>query len=238
MAASESTGPSLRTFIASVIHELRTPLSALSTEVEIALRRERSPATYRDALARISQQAAELIELTGDLAVFGDPDAFRGLSEATTDLSALATELSQHYDPGLVLVAITPDNIHVAGDTKLLTRAFRLLLDHAVHYRGPGSPVHLRTATGEVDDAPGSVDLILDASEPRFSPRTWHYLTTDEFDREQIGRAGLIRLRTASNIVRMSGGAVTVHGPEGPVRVRLRLRVKSGTLPDQSTANP
>jgi hypothetical protein len=44
----------------------------VADEVEFALRRERSPAAYRDALARVAVTIAELVDLTGDLALLGD----------------------------------------------------------------------------------------------------------------------------------------------------------------------
>ena len=50
----ESLSEQLEAFAAAVAHELRTPLAALSGEVDVALRRERSAAAYRDALVRIA----------------------------------------------------------------------------------------------------------------------------------------------------------------------------------------
>ena len=68
----EPPSEQLEAFAAAVAHELRTPLAALSGEVDIALRRERSAAAYRDALARIAASVAELVELTGDLTFLGE----------------------------------------------------------------------------------------------------------------------------------------------------------------------
>ena len=65
--SAQEPAEQLEAFAAAVAHELRTPLAALSGEVDIALRRERSAAAYREALARIAASVAELVELTGDL---------------------------------------------------------------------------------------------------------------------------------------------------------------------------
>ena len=46
----------LQTFAASVVHELRTPLAAVSGEIELALLRDRTPAAYREALERIADR--------------------------------------------------------------------------------------------------------------------------------------------------------------------------------------
>jgi two-component system OmpR family sensor kinase len=49
-----------RRFTAELSHELRTPLTRISTQAELALRRERDPATYRDALDAILSSARQL----------------------------------------------------------------------------------------------------------------------------------------------------------------------------------
>lgn len=221
VAESDGASQALRTFAASVVHELRTPLSALSGEVELALRRDRSPAAYRDALTRIAQQAAELGDLTDDLALLGDPERFRALSMATTDLRALTTQLSLRYDPGQVLIAIAPDNIRVAGEQALLARAFRLVLDHAVRPHGHRLPVRLRPASPDPADAAA---LVLEATTPGFSRRTWHHLTARHGDCEWEGGTGLLRLRTASGIAQLSGATMSVDGDDGSVCVRINLR--------------
>jgi two-component system heavy metal sensor histidine kinase CusS len=223
----ESARQARRNFTAAVLHELRTPLSALSSEVEVALRRSRTPSAYREVLARVAEQAAELVELTGDLALFGDPDAFRGAGDATTDLEGLMGLLSLRFDSAMVVVCPAPANLRVAGASSMLARALRLILDHAVRYRGPGSPVRFRAVTDTAAKLVPGVDLVLDAATPGFSRTTWHYLIHDEFDSELIGRSGLMRLQAASHVIRMSGGSIEVEGPDGAARVIVRLPLVS-----------
>lgn len=57
----EPASDDLEILAAAVAHELRTPLAALSGEVDVALRRDRSPADYRAALVRIAAAVAELV---------------------------------------------------------------------------------------------------------------------------------------------------------------------------------
>ena len=56
-----------RRFAASASHELRTPLAAIQGEVEVALRRERAPEAYQQALATVGSHAREMTSLIGDL---------------------------------------------------------------------------------------------------------------------------------------------------------------------------
>src|SRR2546429_1738209 len=47
-------------FSAELSHELRTPLARMLTEVELALRRERTPSEYAEALRVVEQNARAL----------------------------------------------------------------------------------------------------------------------------------------------------------------------------------
>lgn len=218
-AESDGNSRELRTFAASLVHELRTPLSALTGEVELALRRERTPAAYREALSCIARQAAELADLIEDLALVGDPERLRALSTASTDLRELTTQLSARYDPSQAVIAIAPENIRVAGDQALLARAFRLLLDHALRPHGHRLPVRLRVAP----DGSDAAALLLEAASG-FSRRTWHHLNARRVDTGWEGGTGLLRLQTASRIAESTGATVTVEGDDGLVCVRINLR--------------
>jgi signal transduction histidine kinase len=58
-----------RRFVADASHELRTPLAALRTELELALRRERTPAELEQALRSAAEETQRLCELAEDLLV-------------------------------------------------------------------------------------------------------------------------------------------------------------------------
>ena len=58
-----------RRFVDDASHELRTPLAALRTELELALRRQRSPAELQQALASAAEETDRLSQLAEDLLV-------------------------------------------------------------------------------------------------------------------------------------------------------------------------
>ncbi|NRA64483.1 MAG: HAMP domain-containing protein [Pseudobacteriovorax sp.] len=57
----------LRRFSGDVSHELRTPLAVLRGEAELALRRERSPEEYQEALRTIVKEAGQMSTIVEDL---------------------------------------------------------------------------------------------------------------------------------------------------------------------------
>jgi signal transduction histidine kinase len=213
-----------------MVHELRTPLSALSGEVEIALRRDRSLAAYRQALTRIADRVTELVDLTGDLAVLGNPADAHTLEFRTASLDAALASVARRYDP-MSAVHLTiesgPPQVRVIGDENLLTRALKLLVEHALRHRHDGAWVRLRARRPDgIDPELTSVDLILDATPLGFSQRTWHHLGAEES--EPAHAPGLLRLRTAARIVRDCGGSLDVQYSEGSASVHIRLRGACG----------
>lgn len=63
----ERTATSQRQFLADASHELRGPLTVLSTEVELALRRPRSAAEYEQTLQQVAVDTARLVALAEQL---------------------------------------------------------------------------------------------------------------------------------------------------------------------------
>ena len=63
-----------RRFVADASHELRTPLAALRTELELALRRRRTPAELEGAMRSAAEETERLSQLAEDLLVLARAD--------------------------------------------------------------------------------------------------------------------------------------------------------------------
>ena len=63
-----------RRFVADASHELRTPLALLRTELELALRRPRSPAELEEALRSAAEETERLSRLAEDLLLIARAD--------------------------------------------------------------------------------------------------------------------------------------------------------------------
>lgn len=63
-----------RQFVADAGHELRTPLSMLHTEIELALRHPREAAELRAALVSAHEETVRLVRLTEDLLLLARTD--------------------------------------------------------------------------------------------------------------------------------------------------------------------
>lgn len=226
MHRGEPTDRQFQLLAAAVAHDLRTPLSALSGEVELALRRERSPAAYREALSRIADRVTELLELSSDLADLAQPAAPGPRSAPALRLEATLAAARERYCTtarGAVVVDIDTA-VTVAGDEKRLVRALTLLIDHAVRHRGQSTGIFLRCqAPAEGRDAEW-VDLLLSAAPSGFAAGAWLQLRAEPAAEERAYASGLIRLRTAAHLVGDCGGSLHVTSTDGVESLCIRLR--------------
>jgi signal transduction histidine kinase len=213
----EPAAPELRAFAAAVVHELRTPLSALSAEVDIALRRERPAAGYREALERIRRRVTELIEFSGDLAWLGQPPAFSS-EPRTASLESLLTSIVQRSATTDVVIDRDIAGVRVQGDELVLTRGIWLLVEHAHRYRHEDAVVQVLVPRS--DPPITRVSIVITATPPGFAAGAWDCLRNRPA--HGVSAGDILRLRAAGCIAREVGGAFDVGSEGGGVTVRLR----------------
>jgi len=142
-----------RRLTADVSHELRTPLTALRGEIEVALRAERTPREYQQALGSALEEVERLTAMTEDLLLItrAESGALRP-ERRHTDLDGLVRAVLHRLDrrcdeKGVVLeCAFGLTHAPVVVDPELATRALSHLLDNAVRFSPPGGRVRVETA--------------------------------------------------------------------------------------------
>jgi signal transduction histidine kinase len=134
--------------LASAAHELRTPLTVLRTEVDLALRKQRSNDELREALREVRDDVDRLGKLAGALL---DLQAVRhlGFDRTSGDLGALVREASAGLrtvaEARRIELAIHADAEAPARfDERALRQAVDNLLGNALKHAPAGSTVDLR----------------------------------------------------------------------------------------------
>ncbi len=133
----------LRAFTANAAHELQTPLTALQGHVELALRRERDPESYRETLHLLDRRLGGLVQTLRALLTLTRLDRDASLDRSPVDLSTLAADEAESFravaaDKGVALTVETEDAVWVNGQPDLLREAVRNLVDNAVKYTPEG----------------------------------------------------------------------------------------------------
>jgi heavy metal sensor kinase len=136
-------------FLADASHELRTPVAALVTAVEVSLRLPRAAEAYRGTLesclsdARLLRQLVERLmeqcradELSHDEPT-EDVDLAPLLTQCADQAAVLAREL------GVAVRADVPPSLHLTTQPQRLRSVVTNLLSNAVEYNRPGGRVEL-----------------------------------------------------------------------------------------------
>lgn len=151
----------LRQVSSDVAHDLRTPLLRLRNQLE-------QVGTVDGAAAKAIEQGDALLALFASILRIAEVESgtlSRGF--VAIDLSALATDLGESYQPafadgGRDLCWSIEDGIAVSGDRELIAQALINLLDNARIHTPPGAKVLLALEAGDdwarlsvADDGPG-----------------------------------------------------------------------------------
>ncbi|HWO67699.1 MAG TPA: ATP-binding protein [Umezawaea sp.] len=138
-----------RDFVANVSHELKTPVGALALLAEAVLDAVDDEEQVRRFSAKIMQEATRLGTLVTELIALSRLQGAEKLPELTavevdTVVSeALGRSRLGAESAGIAISSDEPAGLVVEGDRMLLVTALSNLLDNAVAYSPPGSPVSI-----------------------------------------------------------------------------------------------
>jgi two-component system, OmpR family, sensor kinase len=169
-----------RDFVADAGHELRTPLSLVRTELELALRQAGSIDELRAAVRRSSEEVDRLTQLAEDLLLIARSD--RGRLPLQLERLRVAdlfesvcsrVEWRAHAEQKTVLAA-GADGTRVRGDRLRLEQAITNMVDNAFRYGGELIRLDAERVDDELrlhvrDDGHGFPDEFIGRAFDRFS---------------------------------------------------------------------
>jgi len=132
-----------RAVIEDMSHQLKTPLSVIRGELEIALKRERSPAEYREALASSLEETDRMVAIIEGLLRLARIDALSASPKPEKILVHKLLESCVEFvrpladNHKLTIQLSCPDDLYCLADLELLRQALMNLLDNAIKYAFP-----------------------------------------------------------------------------------------------------
>ena len=141
---------SVRTFTGNASHELRTPISLLRTEIEVALYRPRESEEYRAILGHLHDETTRMTSLIENLLSLARADGgAETIVLAPIRVTSLFRQVGEIWNPAMnqamldFCVHPTDEDLFVLGDKQGIPRLLSILLENASKYTPPGGAVKL-----------------------------------------------------------------------------------------------
>jgi len=140
----------IKQFSSDASHELKTPLTILKGEVEVMLRKERTPHEYQQILKsnleeinRMSQIVEDLLILsktdTGEIRLNKEDISLTGiLNEVVAQMDRLAKTKRLHLS-----TSNHHQDIHIFGDALRIRELFINLIENGIKYTEEGGSIHI-----------------------------------------------------------------------------------------------
>ncbi len=229
-------------FTGDASHQLRTPLTSLQGQVDLALRQDRSPEEYRRVLAIVQSKTRALRQIVDGLMFLSraDAEACRpSLEEIKLD-DWLREHLESWPDPrrsDVIYESDGPEPCRALVHRPLLGELLNNLLDNAAKYSPPHTPIKVKlshhdgAARFSISDAGPGIDRndLPSVFEPFFRTET---------ARLRGGHGIGLGLSVASRIAAVFGGRITATSTPGEgATFSVELPVVSGSSPEQASGS-
>jgi len=237
LARLEDSFRRLSEFSSDIAHELRTPVSNLLTQTQVALagaregEGDREP--FREILYSNLEEFERMAQMIGDMLFLAQAD--NGLLRPGRDVIDLSVEvraLFDYFDAWAeergVTLAMEGTAPPLAGDRLMLRRALSNLLANAIRHTSAGNAVWVRL----VSDA-GAIRVCVENPgadiPPEHLPRLFDRFYRVDPSRQRGAEEGAgLGLAIVKSIVTAHGGSVRVTSAEGRTRFELSFAAAEG----------
>jgi signal transduction histidine kinase len=209
-----------RQFVSDAGHELRTPLSLLTTELELALRRPRSNPELIAAVRSALHETTRLSRLARDLLTVADTGS--RAQPPTVDLHSHLQTIGERYRHSLGprIEIDCPTGQLVRADPDDLDRIISNLIDNATQHGAPPITIQARQVNAD------GVEIHVGDHGPGFPPDFLPH-ALDRFTRADAARTtggtGL-GLAIVDTLTQRNHGSVTAHNhPAGGADITIQL---------------
>lgn len=222
-------------FSADIAHELRTPITNLTTQTQVALSMPRSAEQYQEILYSNLEELERMGKMVADMLFLAQADDNLIKPESAdvplrSELSGLFEYFEAWAEDRNVQFKLLGQDLSVQGDRLMLRRAFSNLLSNALLHTASGETVTV-TCTGDAK----SVQIEVENPGPEI-PAEHMALIFERFyridpARRRSSEGGGLGLAIVKSIAKAHGGDVTVRSASGKTRFTV-------TLPYVQTRNP
>jgi two-component system heavy metal sensor histidine kinase CusS len=226
LARLEESFQRLKDFSSDLAHELRTPVSNLMTETQVALTRARSADEYREVLASNAEEYERLARMISDMLFLAQAD--NGLIVPKRETVDLAVQMRELFD---FFEALAEEkSLHlslrgagqVSGDTLMLRRALANLLANAIRHSPANGSISIHIETGD-DGTTLSIENTGEPIAPEHLARLFDRFYRADPARSRNGEGAGLGLAITRSIIRAHGGDISVRCGTGSIFFEMRM---------------
>jgi signal transduction histidine kinase len=230
-------------FLTTISHELRTPLTPIIGFAKFLLRRDEvDPTTRREALASLLERAEHMQRLVEDLLLAASVGSRRSVharrepvdlvevvARAVASARVSYPDRELRFEPGSPILAV--------GDAVRIRQVVANLVDNAVKYSRPNTPVVVRLSRAGDHAVIDVTDRGKGIPSDKLGEIFGKFRRLEDPDRMETGGPGL-GLYIVDELVRAMGGTVTVESlPGRGSTFSVRLEAMAGSPSDPRTAH-
>lgn len=227
LARLEASFQRLSDFSSDLAHELRTPVSNLMTQTQVALSQPRSADAYLDVLYSNLEEFDRLARMIGDMLFLAKAD--NGLivpNRENIDLGDEIDKLIEFYEAladERNIAIVRNGSATVRGDQIMLRRAIGNLLSNAIRHAASASTVKIEISGMNKDGICVAVENLGQTIPPEHLPRLFdRFYRINPARRHESDGAGL-GLSITKSIVAAHGGKIAASSEGGVTRFSFTL---------------
>lgn len=217
----------LSNFSADIAHELRTPITNLTTQTQVALSQSRSIAQYREVLYSNLEEFERMTKMVSDMLFLAQADNDQLMLETVSvDMMEEVRALFEYFEAWAeeqgVELKLLGERVVIPGSPSMLRRALNNLLSNAIRHTASGGTVEVRLSSTP-DHAiitvvnPGS-DIA-----PEHLDRLFDRFYRVDPSRQRKGDGAGLGLSIVKSIAVAHRGAASVQSSQGSITFELRL---------------
>lgn len=201
-----------RRFAQNAAHELKTPVAAILTSVEVTeLTEDTSPQELREALDAVKENARRMACLIEEMLTLNAQTTVN--SHETVDfaemLENILPAMQEEIEQRGITLKVSGDTV-LHGDRALLTRVFDNLIRNAVRYNVSGGHIDIDAAPGRITIADTGIGIGPEVLEKVFEP----FFCGDMSRSRALGGNGL-GLSIVKQILDMHGMGIEIFSETG-----------------------
>jgi two-component system heavy metal sensor histidine kinase CusS len=227
LARLDDSFQSLSEYSADLAHELRTPISSLTMQTQVALTRARTADEYREILYSNLEEYERLTRMISDMLFIAKADNKLiaphreqvSLGAEIDDLIDFYHALAEHKG---VTIARAGDG-RISGDRLMLRRAISNLLSNAMRHVPDGGSIVISVDPERSGGARITVENTGEDVPPEHLPRLFDRFYRADSSRLRNGDGAGLGLAIAKSIVAAHGGELAVSSANGLTRFTITL---------------